>query len=58
MVAMMSASALRSMSRDEVVAALGVDFDRIEARQAAHDQVAGAPGGADADIEEWLHEGR
>jgi hypothetical protein len=43
---------------DEVVAALGVDFDGIEARQAAHDQITGAPGGAHADIEQWLHKGR
>ena len=41
---------------DEVVAALGVDFDRIETRQAAHDQITGAPGGAHADIEQWLHD--
>ena len=40
---------------DEVVAALAVDFQRIEARQAAHDQIAGAPRGAHADIEQWLH---
>ena len=40
---------------DEIVAALAVDFDRIEARQAAHDQITGAPGRAHADIEEGLH---
>ncbi len=40
---------------DEIVAALGVDLDRIETRQAAHDQITGAPGRAHADIEERLH---
>ena len=40
---------------DEIVAALAVDLQRIEARQAAHDQIAGAPRGAHADIEQWLH---
>ena len=40
---------------DEVVAALGVDLQGIETREAAHDQVAGAPRGAHADIEKWLH---
>ena len=41
--------------RDEVVAAFAVDFQRIETRQAAHDQIAGAPRGTHADIEQWLH---
>ena len=40
---------------DEIVAALAVDFQRIEARQALDDQIAGAPRGAHADIEQWLH---
>ena len=41
--------------RHEIVAAFGIDFDRIETRQAAHDQITGAPGGAHSDIEQWLH---
>ncbi len=40
---------------DEIVAALAVDFQGIEAREAAYDQIAGAPRGAHADIEQWLH---
>ena len=40
---------------DEIVAALAVDFQRIEPRQALDDQIAGAPRGTHADIEEWLH---
>ena len=43
---------------DEVVAALGVDLQRIETRQAAHDEIAGAARGAHADIEKWLHSDR
>ena len=43
---------------DEVVAALGVDFDGIEARQAAHNDIAGAAGRAYSNIEERLHKGR
>jgi hypothetical protein len=39
----------------EVVAALAVDFQGIETRQAAHDQITGTPGGTHADIEQWLH---
>src|SRR5882757_3701900 len=40
---------------DEIVAPLAVDFQGIEARKAAHDQITGAAGGTHADIEEWLH---
>ena len=40
---------------DEIVAALGVDLDRIETRETAYDQIAGTPGGAHSDIEQWLH---
>ncbi len=40
---------------DEIVAALAVDLQGIEAREAAYDQIAGAAGGAHADIEQWLH---
>ena len=40
---------------DEIVASLAVDFQRIETRQAADDQITGAPGGTHADIEQWLH---
>ena len=42
---------------DEVVAALGVDLQGVETREALHDEVAGAPRGAHADIEKWLHTG-
>src|ERR1700722_9079136 len=41
----------------EIVAALAVDFQGIEARKAAHDQVTGASGGAHAGIEQGLHNG-
>ena len=40
---------------DEVVAALGIDLERIETREAAHDEIAGAARGAHADVEKWLH---
>ncbi len=40
---------------DEIVAAFSVDFERIEPREAPHDRIAGAPGGAHTDIEQWMH---
>ena len=36
---------------DVVVAALAVDFDGFEARDGAHDDVAGAARGANRDVE-------
>jgi len=40
---------------DEVVAPLGVDGERFEAVQAAHDQLAGAARGAHGNVEKRLH---
>ena len=40
---------------DEVVAALGVDLERVETRKVPHDEIAGAARGAHADVEKWLH---
>ena len=40
---------------DEVVAALRGDGQGLEAIQAADDDLAGAPGGADGDIEKRVH---
>jgi hypothetical protein len=42
---------------DEVIAALAVDFQGIEARKTLDDQITGAPGGTHADIEQGLHIG-
>ena len=41
---------------DEVVAALLADGQRADAVEAAHDDVAGAPRGADRDVEQRVHD--
>jgi hypothetical protein len=41
-----------------VVAPLRMDFDGLEARDGAHDDVAGAARGSDCDVQERLHSDR